>query len=436
MKPRNLPKILFLLSLFLLFYIFYKSELHWGGSLRNYYKKYYILSFILIFLSIFTFYINNKIYLYLKIFLITIFFSLYSFEFYLSFFSKGGRMEKQIHEYRKMTGYDYDTRSRYEVYNDLKEKNEKVVVKISPKNFINNKNYPLPLSGVSNSETIYCNENGYYFIYQSDRYGFNNPDSEWDRKNIDYLLIGDSFVHGACVNRPNDMASVLRNLSSNAVLNLGYSSNGPLLQLATLKEYLKPNIKNIIWIYFEGNDLNELGEELNSILLKKYLNDINFLQNLKYKQNEVDKIVSSLLLKEKNIESLSTKFIKFIKLFNTREIIFSQTNIKTTKSANYIIEFSRILKQAKLLAKKNESKLFFVYLPDYYRFNTDYDNSSYIKIKKIINGLDIPFIDISDKISKDKDNYKQYYPFGMAGHFNEYGYKKIAEKIFNYTINN
>ena len=73
-------------------------------------------------------------------------------------------------------------------------------------------------------------------------------------------------------------------------------------------------VKNIIWIYFEGNDLNDLGEELNSILLKKYLNDVNFLQNLKYKQNEVDKIVSSLLLKEKNIESLSTKFIKFINI--------------------------------------------------------------------------------------------------------------------------
>ena len=52
----------------------------------------------------------------------------------------------------------------------------------------------LPLSGISNSETIHCNENGYYSIYQSDRYGFNNPDEEWDKKEIEYLLVGDSFI--------------------------------------------------------------------------------------------------------------------------------------------------------------------------------------------------------------------------------------------------
>ena len=61
--------------------------------------------------------------------------------------------------------------------------------------------------------TIYCNENGYFSNYFSDRYGFNNPDNEWDKKQIDYVLVGDSFTHGACVNRPYDIASNLRRLS-------------------------------------------------------------------------------------------------------------------------------------------------------------------------------------------------------------------------------
>ena len=38
-----------------------------------------------------------------------------------------------------------------------------------------------PLSGISNSKTIHCNESGYYSIYKSDRYGFNNPDYDWDK---------------------------------------------------------------------------------------------------------------------------------------------------------------------------------------------------------------------------------------------------------------
>ena len=122
-----------------------------------------------------------------------------------------------------------------------------------------NKNYSIfPLSGVSNSKTINCNENGYFSIYQSDRFGFNNPDKEWDSKNIEYLLVGDSYAHGACVNRPNDISSVLRTISNNGVINLGISGNGPLSEYATLREYLPSNVKNIIWIYFEGFDLMDL----------------------------------------------------------------------------------------------------------------------------------------------------------------------------------
>ena len=69
-----------------------------------------------------------------------------------------------------------------------------------------------PLSDISNSKTVSCNENGYYQIYNSDRYGFNNPDEEWDNEIIDYLIIGDSFAKGACVNRPHDISSILRKL--------------------------------------------------------------------------------------------------------------------------------------------------------------------------------------------------------------------------------
>ena len=125
----------------------------------------------------------------------------------------------------------------------------------------NYSNVLLPLSGLSNLETILCNENGYYSIYQSDRYGFNNPDNEWDKKEIEYLLVGDSFTHGACVNRPSDIGSVLRNLSDKSVLNLGMSSNGPLIEYATLREYLGKNIKKVLWIYYEGNDLRNLELE-------------------------------------------------------------------------------------------------------------------------------------------------------------------------------
>ena len=50
-----------------------------------------------------------------------------------------------------------------------------------------------PFAGISNSKTIHCNENGYYSIYHSDRYGLNNQDQLWDENTVEYLLIGDSL---------------------------------------------------------------------------------------------------------------------------------------------------------------------------------------------------------------------------------------------------
>ena len=88
-------------------------------------------------------------------------------------------------------------------------------------------------------------------IDKTDRFGFNNPDDEWDKK-IDILIVGDSFAQGACVNRPNDIASVIRKFSKKNVINIGVGGNGPLLEYATLREYLSPKVKNIFWLLASG----------------------------------------------------------------------------------------------------------------------------------------------------------------------------------------
>ena len=58
---------------------------------------------------------------------------------------------------------------------------------VGPANFLNKKISIYPLSGISNIETVYCNENGYFAYYQSDRYGFRNQDNLWDSKEIDFF---------------------------------------------------------------------------------------------------------------------------------------------------------------------------------------------------------------------------------------------------------
>ena len=179
----------------------------------GWYKKiiiscYYIISITLILFSIISFYINNKIKSYLIIIFSSFVIAIYSFEAFLTL-----NAEKGADIYKKQTGKNFDTRTRFEVYNDMKKNNENITVIVPPSPYLSKKSDLYPLSGISNAKTIFCNESGYYSIYQSDRYGFNNPDSEWDNEVIDFLIIGDSFGEGACVNSPNDIASILRRFS-------------------------------------------------------------------------------------------------------------------------------------------------------------------------------------------------------------------------------
>ena len=440
------PIILFL-SLSLFFYTFYKSEIYWDGGRRNYYLLYYLLSLIFIFFSIITFFINQKIKEYLIISGISLTISLYFFEGYLNIPNQFPNDKL----YEKLSGNKWDKRSKLEVYKDLKKNNNKITVTTPPYYFLDNKykekSNILTLAGVSNTKTIYCNENGYYSLYQSDRYGFNNPDREWEKKEIEYLLIGDSFVHGACVNRPNDISSVLRTKYNKSTLNLGYGGNDSLIQYATLREYLNSNVKKVIWIFFEGNDLDEKTMMyFKNKILNQYIQDLSFTQNLKNRQpeinfflkNEVDLILEKKMNEKKEINFI-TVFKKFIKLSRVRSIINSilpkkyQPNFAERSSRQKLKEFKEILTLTKKLVNEKNSKLYFVYLPEFERYVMNYENTNYHNVKNIINDLKIPFIDIHKDVFEKEQNPLKLFPFESNAHYNVDGYKKVAETIYKLT---
>ena len=431
------------ISFLLLIYTFYKSEFYWDGNKRDYYLSYYLISFILIFLSIITFFINHKLKEYLIIIAISTVIVLYSFEAYLILkktnskeqLSKKNQINEQIIKdqiYENKTGKKFDKRTKLEILNDLRETYNKIQVTVSPYNYINKIKPVFPLSAISNSKTIFCNENGYYAIYQSDRYGFNNPDDNWDADEVEYLLVGDSFVHGACVNTPNDIGSVLRNLSKKSVLNLGYSGNGPLIEFATLREYMSSNVKKVLWVYFEDNDLSGLHNEMADKILMKYYDDATFTQNLKFKQKEIDQLSVNSINREKNVNEINSdnkilkiELINFIKITNLRVLIYPPPQLTP--------RLKEILKLAKELVNKNNSKLYFIYLPGYARYNTNYDNKNYNLIKKIVNQLDIPFVDIPKEVFEKEKNPLNLFPFKMNGHYTVEGYKKVSETIYEDT---
>jgi len=410
------------ISIIFLFFVIYKSEYVYFGSIRNYFLIYYIFSVCLILFSFFSFWFNDTLKIYFFIIFSSIIITLYCYEAYLNFLSAKNRSKLDFFEGLKSNS----------LYNDL-------VVASDPGYYIFKNNDFFPFSGVSSSKTLHCNENGYYSIYESDRYGFNNPNKEWDDTNIEFLLIGDSFTHGSCVNRPHDISSVLRNLSNKSVLNLGYNGNGPLIEYATLKEYFRPNVKNVLWIYFEGTDLTDLKNELKSKILRKYLTDDKFSQNLKEKQDIINAITLKSIEDSKD-NKFSFNYLNFIQLNSSRGSInqLFLNNKKIKNSRNTINQLETILLLTNDFVKENNSRLYFVYLPDYprYKSNEINEDDSYKLIKKRVLQLDIPFIDIHEDVFQKEINKLKLFPFEKPGHYNEYGYYKVANAIYNFIQNN
>lgn len=431
--------VIFLLSIFVLLYLFYREYFFWNNELKNYYTYYklILITLSIIFFCGFTGFIKDNVLNLLIVLFLSTTFSFYSFEYYL--------LKKKIgfiKNFNERYGQIYEERSRLEIYSSYLAKNEKVTVSIPPSIHLTEKKNQIlfPLSGISNTLTLNCNENGYFSKYFSDRYGFNNPDTVWDNNSIEFLLIGDSFSHGACVNRPFDIASNLRQLSKKNVISIGYGGNGPLIEYAALREYyINKKIKNVLWLFTPG-DLENLILESKNTILKKYLIDEEFSQNLKENQNIVDLISKekiNLELSKQTSKISQNKIFKFLKLYNLRLELYKVNFLSKSETSKILTEddfylFFEIIEKIHKFTNKNNSKLFFVFLPQYQDFIYNNNPNQYIskKIEEKLNEMEIPFIELKNSVFLKQKNPLSLFPFELPGHYSIDGYKKVSEEIF------
>ena len=426
-----LYRTLLIIFLFMLIWVFYKSEFQNFGEIRGKYIKYYFVFGLLFLTFVIGFYLNKKLQLFILISTFSIIFTVYIIESYILFKSYKNKKTKE-NAYKEISSKDYDKRTLIEYFNDKRKINPEIKVAVYPDSFNQKKDINFfPLSGISNKETILCNENGYYVHYLSDRFGFNNLDSEWDKEAIDYLLLGDSLVHGFCVKPKYNMTSILRKISKKNVINLSYGGNGPLIQLATLKEFKPNKVEKIIWTYSEWNDLIDINFEINNPILNKYYLNKNFSQNLIENQTLVDDIGNNIIAQNNSLKrSKLRNFSKnFIFLNNLRFALSKKTKLYIPEE-NFII-FQEIIRKFINFSHENNAKPYFVYIPSYNSFTDDINKINYSKIKKIIETLDIKFIDIREDILNEKIDIKQLFPYNLPGHYSEEGYKFITNKIYN-----
>lgn len=374
-------------------------------------------------------------------------FSVYGLESYL-YFSKSG-LYSPISNNRSMrinaaknVGVNFDTRTLLEFIQDSQSNGSKHVMRVPPignaasDGLKSDDGNIYPLAGISNRTTIYCNVYGNYLLFDADQWGFRNPVSAYQGKPIDVAILGDSFSMGHCEKK--DIGSLLRQRGFTAT-NFAYSGNGPLIELATLREFgsnLKP--KAVVWLYYEGNDLSDLKTERKSSILTSYLSE-DFTQDLISMQSKVDDLLLNYsktvqAKKEAELDELYS-WTSWFSLAGTTKFIKTNMNRlrpkKKRSNQSQLTLFEKILQQAKYDTEKFGGKLYFVYLPEWKRLAKTRLSVTALHRDDVLNiakGLDIPVMDLTDDMSSAEDPLK-YFPFRLSGHYNSEGYSLLADRI-------
>lgn len=288
-------------------------------------------------------------------------------------------------------GYEFDSRKEYPFIEEVR-KTEPTFIKSQcagdfQTDFFNKRSY-LPLGGTSNAVTLAGKGNGQFLTYLSDRYGFRNPDKEWDNASsslgTDVILLGAGQEQGLVVNSDQSIAGVLRGSGLN-VMNLACNGNAPAKALATLREYGQDlRAKYVVYVFGGTHYLELLGQELQHPILAKYLDDQNFTQNLKSNQDRVDKDVqknfdiwfASILNERRRQAFLQSRDSWVRRLLTGRHIrtfirewwanFTSVRSISVEMAAlqENVIAFSQILKEMKQISQNMGAKFVFVFTPD------------------------------------------------------------------------
>ncbi len=392
----------------------------WGD---NYYSYHFILLIFLTFIII-NYFLPKKLQIILfNTFICFIIFS-YFFELYLI-------KQKQ---------------DKFNHYTSLMRNGDIIKLVLPIENFYSDvKNKILPLSGISYSRTLHCNENGYYSIYNSDRFGFNNLDKNYDENIIDYIFLGDSFVHGACVNYENTLSSLIQEKLNKIVINFGFDGNGTLTSYAALKEFYpkKTSVKNVIYFLSESNDIKDIVKENRDQTLNEYYKNDKFTNNLVNNKEKYNLIIDDLMKNKINKFSKNINiYYNFFTLKNLREIImpyFYIQNILSTKDSldknNQIQNFNKVVSIILKMRDYSEirnSNFIIVYLPSWETYklkNNKEIEKNYDLFIDFFNKNKINYIDLRvlfDNLEKPLDFFSSK---NKNSHYNENGYKLISNYI-------
>lgn len=369
------------------------------------------------------------------IFFIYFFLILYSVNSLIVYVDYNKLPQKKIENKLKKENKSYDKRKLIEVVKDERSKGNIIYPYVVPREFLKFNKKEIPLTPISNSNYVACNEFGIWKKIKTDKYGFNNKKFI---NSFDILLMGDSFAEGSCVDQTNEPANLFKKNHNLNTYNIGISGNGPLLSLALAHEIKEiVNFKYIVWFIFD-NDFYDITLETKSDYLKEYLTK-DFIMNNYFSNIEIQNNIQKKYI-ENNLESFKTGFSLKESLLELKPLIYRINKLINKKENEDLVhynkkDFKKIFDKIHYLYK--DKKIFVVYLPETTCFNNRSKECTrrFDELKNLSN--EIIFLNFYEFLKKNVNNYKKMYALEQdRAHFSDLGYKYLVEFVNNSIENN
>ena len=367
-------------------------------------------------------------------------------------------------------GIDYDTRTKRQVVRDFRRDGVQAWPAMFPNVFLTS-HRPLaallPFSGISNVHTVVGNENGYFWTYTSDRYGFNNPD-DVHNKSIEIAFLGDSFTHGSEV-KHGCAVDVVRDAYPKTA-NFGYGATGTVIQLAIYREYVKRLSPKVVLLVWCNNDIQNILQEIKDPVSNKYIYDPDFSQDLVLR--DAEKNEKLMKLADQTLDMVpaerETTLYKILHLHHIRSIlekkipgypkewrtspsvrhdpvIMKMTNVKGNASIQATDEDVRQYKELRKRVNSPEeaASLAVELITDIKRQVVDSGGEFHVvwfekedpnNILKHFKEAGIEVIDASSSLIQATSEGIDIYPLG-GSHFNERGYAIIGQAVIDHIAN-
>lgn len=324
-----------------------------------------------------------------------------------------------------------------------------------PSNVLDNAKKPkiYPIGTYPLRETYYCNEGYGLITFKSDRFGLRNSDKKWNlvKNKSNIFIIGDSFVHGACVPDNSTIPSYVERLTGKNTINLGMGSNDPYEYMAKKLSIVKPilnitNKENKVVLIFCANDnkLYNLKKE-NTLKFTKSIVKISSKDEIyptEFYKDNLEKIIKDnypyssqrIIIKKLKNKLLTNKILTLYPVRGQiKQIYFQKLKSRSNTKINSLSVSERSIFLLSQICKGNcEPFVGFIPSSNFWNPGKALSEQKYKKeLKRMSEKVGITFIDTEEVISRD--NLKDYAPEG--GHLSLEGYKKVADLISRKVIN-